>query len=103
MSLYNNYIFPFTEQTSESPLPILLDVIFGMIFPFQSALSILKNFLSVLFSVIIYPNTDKCWLTWLLVLLIFNLIQFNLYIGFIHVCVCVCVLCVLFFCVHLIN
>ena len=60
MSLYNNYIFPFTEQTSESSLPLLLDVIFGMIFHFQSALGILKNFLSVPFSIIIYPNTNKC-------------------------------------------
>ena len=61
MSLYNNYIFPFIEQTSESSLPLLLDVIFGMIFPFQYALGILtKNFLSVPFSVIIYPNTNKC-------------------------------------------
>ena len=45
MSLYdNNYdIFPFTEQTSESSLPLLLDIIFGMIFPFPSALGILKK------------------------------------------------------------
>ena len=43
MSLYNNYIFPFTEQKKESSLPLLLDVIFGMIFPFQSALGILKK------------------------------------------------------------
>ena len=54
------YIFPFTEQTSESSLPLLLDVIFGMIFRFQSALGIPKNFLSVPFSIIIYPNTNKC-------------------------------------------
>ena len=64
-------------------LPLLLDGIFGMIFPFQSALGILKNFLSVPYSIIIYPNTNKCWLTWLLILLIFNLIEFNLYIAFI--------------------
>ena len=31
---------PFTEQTSESSLP-LLDIIFGMIFPFQSTQGIL--------------------------------------------------------------
>ena len=48
------------QQTSESSLPLLLDVIFGMIFHFQSALGILKNFLSVPFSIIIYPNTNKC-------------------------------------------
>ena len=60
MSLHNNYIFPFTEQISESFLSLLLDVIFGMIFHFQSALGILKNFLSVPSSIIIYPNTNKC-------------------------------------------
>ena len=51
VSLQQLYI-PFTEQTSESSLPLLLDVIFGMIFPFPSALGILKNFLSIPFSVI---------------------------------------------------
>ena len=36
MSLYDKYIFPFTEQTnSENSLPLLLDIIFGMIFPFH--------------------------------------------------------------------
>ena len=44
MSLKNNYIFPFTEQTLESSLPQLLDVIFGTVFPFLSALCLLKNY-----------------------------------------------------------
>ena len=49
---------PFTEQTSESSLP-LLDIIFGMIFPFQSAQGMLRNFLRIPFSVIItYPSIN---------------------------------------------
>lgn len=61
MSLYDNYIFPSTDQTSESSLPLSLDItIFGMIFPFRSALGILKNFLNIPFLVITYPNINKC-------------------------------------------
>ena len=52
MSLQNNYIyFSLTEQTLESSLPLLLNDIFGAIFPFPSALVLLKKlFKNTLFS-----------------------------------------------------
>ena len=55
--LQNNYIFPFTEQTLESSLPQLLDVMFGTIFPFLSALGLLKNYSRIPSSVTIDQNT----------------------------------------------
>lgn len=57
MSPQNNYIFPFAEQTLESSLLQLLDIIFGPIFPIPSALGLLKNYSRILSSGIIYPNT----------------------------------------------
>ena len=51
MSLQNNYIFSLTEQTLESSLPLSLNNIFGTIFPFPSALDLLKKlFKNSLFS-----------------------------------------------------
>ena len=48
---------PFYRTNIRKYSPIIIGRYFGMIFPFQSALGILKNFLSVPFSIIIYPNT----------------------------------------------
>ena len=43
MSLQNNYMFSFSEQTLESSLPQWLNVIFGTIFPFLAAQGLLKT------------------------------------------------------------
>ena len=51
------YIFSLTEQTLESSLPLLLNDIFGTIFPFPFALGLLKNYSRIPSSVIVYPNT----------------------------------------------
>ena len=50
-------MFPFTDQTLESSLPLLLDDnFFGTIFPFPLALGLPKSYSRIPSSVITYPN-----------------------------------------------